>query len=93
MSQGPHPTPRAAIVGVAAASLVLVTIALTYWLTVEPAPEVRIEWRADVTAEQRTALERQLRLVGRRPGDTNEMAYDLLRAWVSAPVMSLERTA
>lgn len=62
----------------------LLTLGVAYVLTCEPAPRVRIQWRADVTAEQQVALERTYLLVNpreRMPGGST--AYDLLDTRVS----------
>lgn len=57
----------------------LVVFGLAYWLTYEPAPRIRLEWRPDVTTQQRTALERKYLLVNPREPLTNgSLAYDLL---------------
>ena len=66
----------AAIAFVAA---VLVAIGgATYWYTVEPAPAVKVRWRAEVTPEQRRDLERQFRLVDAIAADGRTITYNLL---------------
>jgi hypothetical protein len=57
----------------------LSALALGYWLTYEPAPAVRVQWREGLTPQQHEALERKYLLVNGRdqiPGGS--IAYDLL---------------
>jgi hypothetical protein len=61
---------------VAAASVLMVT-GLAYYLTYEPAPEIRIRWRDGVTVERRAELERRFRLVNPNPHE-DRLSYDLL---------------
>lgn len=68
----------------AAGGIGLITLAAAYALTCEPAPRVRIQWRADVSAQQQVDLERTYLLVNARdrlPGGST--AYDLLDTRVS----------
>ena len=74
----------------------LILLGLAYALTYEPAPRVRVRWRADVTAQQRAALERKYLLSsGRDPIPHGSIAYDLLdtrqsniRAMVEDPTVA-----
>ena len=56
---------------------VLLALATTYYLTYEPAPEIRILWRAGLPAERQAELERRFRLVNRKPSE-GRLSYDLL---------------
>lgn len=57
----------------------LAVLGLTYWLTVEPAPRVRVLWRAGVTPARQAALERAYLLEnGRDRLPEGSIAYDLL---------------
>jgi hypothetical protein len=63
----------------AAGVIGLALLGLAYALTHEPAPRVRVEWDASVTAQQRMALEQKYLLAS--PRDVighGSMAYDLL---------------
>jgi hypothetical protein len=54
-------------------------LGLAYWLTIEPAPAVRVQWRPGVSEEQQAALERRYLLVNARDRlDGGSIAYDLL---------------
>ena len=78
---------------IGAAGLILLGVA--YWLTVEPAPRVRVLWRPDVTPDQQARLAEKYRLVnGRERLPEGSLAYDLLdtshaniRAIVSEPAI------
>lgn len=57
----------------------LACLGVTYWLTLEPAPRVRVLWQDGVTPEQRARLERTyLLLNGRDQLREGSIAYDLL---------------
>lgn len=57
----------------------LAALGITYWLTYEPAPRVRVLWRGDVVGERRAALERRYLLVNPRDRlPSGSLAYDLL---------------
>ena len=56
----------------------LAALGLVYWLTYEPAPSIRVRWRANVTSEQQAALERKYLLVNGRAPTGRSIAYDLL---------------
>lgn len=56
----------------------LAALALTYWLTYEPAPAVRVQWREDVTPAQQVTLERRYQLSNGRAPQDRSVAYDLL---------------
>ena len=70
---------------IAAAGCVgLITLAAAYALTYEPAPRVRVQWRADVSAQQQADLERTYLLVNPRERmEGGSTAYDLLDTRVS----------
>lgn len=54
-------------------------LAAAYWLTVEPAPRIRVLWRDGITAQQQAALEVQYQLLnGRDRLPEGSLAYDLL---------------
>lgn len=55
----------------------LAALGLAYWLTVEPAPAIRVRWREGVTSDRRAALERKYQLSNPRAPDAS-IAYDLL---------------
>ena len=57
--------------------LVLMMLAVAYYLTYEPAPEIRILWRTDIEAERRTELEQRFLLVNAMPFE-DRLTYDLL---------------
>ena len=56
----------------------LAALALAYWLTVEPAPSIRVRWRDTVASEQQAALERRYLLSNPRAPIQRSIAYDLL---------------
>jgi hypothetical protein len=56
---------------------ILLTFACAYYLTYEPAPRIRIRWRAGLEPARRTALERRFLLVNPNPFE-DRFAYDLL---------------
>ena len=56
----------------------LAALGVVYWLTYEPAPSIRVRWRANVTSEQQAALERKYLLVNGRAPTGRSIAYDLL---------------
>jgi hypothetical protein len=58
-------------------ALMLLALAVTYWLTYEPAPQVGIEWRAGISEERRAALERRFLLVN-PVRENDRLMYDLL---------------
>ena len=74
----------------------LMLLGLAYAFTYEPAPRVRVQWREDVTAQQRSALERKYLLSSERdPIPHGSIAYDLLdtrqsniRAMVEDPAVA-----
>jgi hypothetical protein len=53
------------------------TLAVAYYLTYEPAPEIRILWRADIEPERRAELEQRFLLVNALPFE-DRLTYDLL---------------
>ena len=55
----------------------LLGLASAYYFTYEPAPEIGILWRSDLSAERRAELERRFRLVNRKPSE-DRFSYDLL---------------
>lgn len=62
----------------------LACLGVTYWLTLEPAPRVRVLWQDHVTLQQQAALERKYLLVNARDRLTEgSLAYDLLDISVS----------
>lgn len=61
----------------ATTGLVLLTLAVAYYLTYEPAPEIRILWRAGLEPERRAELERRFLLVNPMPFE-DRFTYDLL---------------
>jgi hypothetical protein len=71
-------SPRLLVVAAAAATLVLLVFAGAYYMTYEPAPNVRVRWRDGVTAERRAEAERRFLLVRPVPYEGRTMAYDLL---------------
>ena len=63
----------------AAGAAGLAALALAYWLTIEPAPRVRVLWRDDVRPPQQVTLEQKYLLVnGRDRMASGSVAYDLL---------------
>lgn len=56
---------------------IVLALALGYYLTYEPAPEIRILWRAGLTPARRAELERQFLLVNPNPFE-DRLTYDLL---------------
>lgn len=57
----------------------LVALTAAYWITNEPAPRIRVQWRGEVTAEQQEALERKYLLWnGRDRMSGGSTAYDLI---------------
>lgn len=57
----------------------LASLAVAYWLTVEPAPRVRILWRPETTSAQRAAQQEQYLLLNERDQlPEGSIAYDLL---------------
>ena len=59
----------------------LLVVAFAYWFTHEPAPGIRVTWRANVTPDEQRALERRYMLSNRRaphPEQPRSLAYDLL---------------
>lgn len=57
----------------------LAVLAAAYWLTVEPAPRIRVLWRDGITAQQLVALEAKYFLRdGRDRLPEGSLAYDLL---------------
>ena len=57
----------------------LVCLGLTYWLTHEPAPRVRVLWVDEVAPAQRASLERKYLLLNPRDQmSSGSLAYDLL---------------
>ena len=57
---------------------VLLSSAAVYWLTVEPAPAVTIQWREDINDVRRAEAEAQFLLRDPRPDRANSVTYDLL---------------
>src|SRR5437762_3466594 len=68
--------PRRALAWIGLSGLAL--LGLAYWLTREPAPAIRVRWRAEVTSERQAALERQYLLANARAANGRSVAYDLL---------------
>ena len=64
-------------VAVAVSGATLLALGLAYSLTYEPAPEIRILWRADLDPARRTELERTFLLVNSNPF-ADRLSYDLL---------------
>jgi hypothetical protein len=60
------------------AALILAATGAAYYLTVEPAPMVRIRWVDTVSEARRAELERQFLLVRPRPESPRTIDYDLL---------------
>lgn len=59
----------------------LSALAFAYWFTYEPAPGIRVTWRAGVTLEWQASLERKYMLSNRRSPHEQQprsLAYDLL---------------
>lgn len=56
---------------------VLIAFTVAYYLTYEPAPEIRILWRAGLDPERREDLERRFLLVNAMPFE-DRLTYDLL---------------
>ena len=56
----------------------LAILLFAYWFTYEPAPGIRVSWRAGVTLDQQAALERKYMLSNRRSPLDRSIAYDLL---------------
>lgn len=69
---------RWTIVAAGTVAVVLAVIAGTYWYTVEPAPAVKVRWRADVTDVHRQSLERRYRLVDPIASEGRTVTYNLL---------------
>lgn len=69
-----QPIARAAAV---LAATVLVALGIAYYLTYEPAPEIRVRWRPGLPLERQAQLERQFMLVNRKPSE-DRFTYDLL---------------
>ena len=61
----------------ATTGLVLMTLAVAYYLTYEPAPEIRILWHAGIEPERRADLENRFLLVNPHPFE-DRLTYDLL---------------
>ncbi len=59
------------------AAVTLATLGGAYYLTREPAPEIRIGWRDGIEANRRAELERHFRLVRPAPFE-DRLTYDLL---------------
>lgn len=62
----------------AVSATTLLAIAAAYWLTVEPAPAVTVQWREDIDARRQAETEAQFLLRDPRPGRPNNVTYDLL---------------
>jgi hypothetical protein len=60
-----------------AAAAVLVALGLAYYLTYEPAPEIRVQWRVGIEPQRRAELERRFLLVNPAPFE-DRLSYDLL---------------
>jgi hypothetical protein len=56
---------------------VLIAFTVGYYLTYEPAPEIRILWRAGLDPERRAELEQRFLLVNATPFE-DRLTYDLL---------------
>ena len=71
---------RAARIATALAIGIVVSVGATYYSTYEPAPSIRVRWRADVTPATRTELERTFLFVSgaTHEGSTRIFQYDLL---------------
>ena len=68
----------------------LAALGIAYWLTLEPAPAIRVRWREDVTSDQQATLERKYLLSSARAPQGRSIAYDLLdtrRANIEALVL------
>ena len=61
----------------ATTGVVLITFTVAYYLTYEPAPEIRILWRATLEPERLTELERRFLLVNPLPFE-DRLTYDIL---------------
>jgi hypothetical protein len=55
----------------------LIVLGAAYYLTYEPAPQIRVRWRDDLEPERRETLERRFRLVNPSPFE-DRLTYDLL---------------
>jgi hypothetical protein len=69
---------RARVLIPIAGAVVLAALGVTYYFTVEPAPTVKVRWRATVTPDQRSDLEREFLLVRPTPDERRTYRYDLL---------------
>src|SRR5689334_19090 len=69
---------RGTIVVAVLAAVALAAIAATYWYTVEPAPAVKVRWRAGIGSEDRRAAERRYRLVAPIAAEGRSVTYNLL---------------
>jgi hypothetical protein len=74
---------RWSLAAAAVAVIVLAAIGTTYWYTIEPAPAVKVRWRADVTDARRRQLERRYRLVDPIATDGRTVTYNALDTSVS----------
>ena len=59
-------------------AIILASLGVTYYFTVEPALTVKVRWRATVTPDQRSDLERQFLLVRPVLDQGRTYRYDLL---------------
>src|SRR5262245_29933068 len=59
------------------ATCLLLTLAVTYHFTYEPAPRIAIRWAADIQPARRQRLERRFTLVS-PASDRDRIEYDLL---------------
>jgi hypothetical protein len=60
------------------AATILGAMGAAYYLTVEPAPVVRVRWAEGLSDARRAELEREFLLVRPRPEDRRTVDYDLL---------------
>jgi hypothetical protein len=69
---------RLRVLAPVAAAIILATLGIAYYFTVEPAPTLKIRWRAGVTPGERAEVERRFRLVKPTPDQPRTYRYDLL---------------
>jgi hypothetical protein len=75
LSVGRFGAPRVfATIGIAG----LTMLGSAYWMTLEPAPSIRVRWRDEVTASRQADLERKYLLANGRAPQGRSIAYDLL---------------
>ena len=69
--------PRVAWIAAGIAGCALLALGVAYYLTYEPAPQIRVLWREDLDPERRAQLERRFRLAHPAPFE-DRLTYDLL---------------